>query len=68
MSERRKRWWLYLFVPGTLFVFGPSLVSQLSGFVLAESIRSLFTGIGFGLLFLSLLTQLSLPRRRKKPK
>ncbi len=68
MRKRADRLWLLFFVPGATLVGGHFVLTRLLGVALPDLASSLIGGLGVGLLVLSLLTQVPLPRRgRKKP-
>ncbi len=66
MRKRADRLWLLFFVPGATLVGGHFVLTRLLGVALSDLASSLIGGLGVGLLVLSLLTQLPLPRRGRK--
>ncbi|ACM05740.1 MULTISPECIES: hypothetical protein [Thermomicrobium] len=66
MRQRANQLWLIFFLPGTTLVLIPFVLTRVFGLALSETTSSIVGGTGLLLLFLSLFTQLPLPRRRNR--
>ncbi|MCX2726843.1 hypothetical protein OO015_04960 [Thermomicrobium sp. 4228-Ro] len=66
MGRRADRLWLLFFVPGASLIAGHLVLTRLFGVVLTDGASAVIGLFGVGFLLLSLLTQLSLPRRRTR--